>query len=240
VSEPDGGGYASLIKLLSYSHLTTRYESCSVLCELKEQSGRRDSTILKNSIKIGLRQIRKRKIHSLISVLGLAIGLACSLLILLYVLGEVGYNTAFPNSNRIYRVTSDKQWAKVVEPRTPYPLAPAMKAQFPEVELVARSQWMYDAAVKLGEEYVSEFYFVSADPEIFDLFSLNVIEGAEERLLEDPNSIVISQRAAVKYFGEENPMGRVLSVTVGQHAYEFNVTGVLKISRRKRPTARNS
>jgi len=169
----------------------------------------------------------------LISILGLAVGLACSLLIFLYVLGEVGWNSDIKNSERIYRVLTDTQWAGVVAPQTPYPLASAIKAQFAEVETVARVSRLYGTWIKLGDEYVNEHYFVSADPEIFDLFSLNVVHGDAARLLEDPNSVAISERAAARYFGDENPLDKVLSVMVGQSQYELRVTGVFEDFPRK-------
>ena len=127
--------------------------------------------MLRNCIKLAFRRIWGNKTHSLISILGLAIGLACSLLILLYVLGEVGYDTSYENSERIYRIISDKTFGEVIVPQTPFPLAPVVKEEITGIDAVSRSFRVYNAMVKLGEEFTPEQYFISADPEIFEILS---------------------------------------------------------------------
>ncbi|UCG61140.1 MAG: ABC transporter permease [Candidatus Zixiibacteriota bacterium] len=184
--------------------------------------------MLKNCIKLAFRRIWGNKIHSLISVFGLAIGLACSLLILLYVLGEVGYDTSYKNSERIYRIISDKKFAEWVEPQTPFPLAPVVKTEITGIDAVSRSFRVYNAVVKLGEEFTPEQYFISADQEIFEVFSFEVVEGNPDRLLENPNSVVLTEYAAAKYFPDGGAVGKVLSVIAGSQPHELQVTGVIR------------
>jgi putative ABC transport system permease protein len=182
--------------------------------------------MIKNYIKVAFRNIRKHKGYSAINILGLALGLACSLLVLLFVLEETGYDTCFENTDRIYRILTDDRVGEIMSAGTPFPMAPALQKDFPEIEKITRVRGMR-GTVKKGDEYIQE-YFICADEDVFDIFSLSVLLGNRENLLDDPNSVVISEQIAKKYFGADNPIGQVLSVDIRGVSFDLQVTGVFQ------------
>jgi putative ABC transport system permease protein len=184
--------------------------------------------MLKNYFKIAFRNILKHKGYSLINIFGLAIGMTCCLLIMLYVNQELNYDRFHENNDRIYRVALEvngpegkEYWAQSM-----FPLAPAFKIDYPEVERIARIfYWSDESFVKAGGKEFFEKRFVFADSELFDIFTFPVIQGKLTGLLDDKSSIVITRSTAEKYFGASNPIGQVMQY---DNQCDFNVVAVIE------------
>jgi len=183
--------------------------------------------MIKNYIKTTFRTLTKNKGFTAINVLGLALGLATCLLIVFYVFDELGYDRYNVNANRIYRVDEAIRFGgnsntfAVVPPI----LAATMKADFPEIEQVARFRTRGGNLVKKGNQDIKEDAMVYADPTIFNVFTLPMINGNQADALKEPHSVVINERTAQKYFNTTNAVGRTL--TFNDTAL-YKVTGVIK------------
>ena len=183
--------------------------------------------MLQNYLKIAYRNIVKHRFYSMINILGLAIGIACCILILLYVEDETGYDKHLANSHRIYRVASDhlfhgNEFRAAV---TPAPLASALINDFPEVEASARLRNGGSIVFRKGESAIKEPSLAYADSTFFNVFPFNFLEGIPETALVKPNSIVINQTTAQKYFGNSNAAGKTLLTSEGT---ELLVTAVIE------------
>lgn len=180
--------------------------------------------MLKNYIKIALRNIKKQKVNSFINISGLAVGLAAVILLLLYIQYEISYDRFHEKADRIYRVAIEEKESRRLGIATPAPLAPLMRADFPEVEDAVRFMKRDNRLVSYHDQHFIENNFFFVDPEIFDLFSLELLEGNPEAVLSNPNSVVITETMAKKYFGHENPIGKIIRF---EDVYDFQVTGIL-------------
>jgi predicted permease len=182
-------------------------------------------TMFKSHLKIALRVIRRQKGYSVINITGLAIGIACCILILLWVRDELGYDGFHENGNRIYRIVSRGHSAGVSEyyAVTPLPLGPALQLEYPEVEMATRHNGM-QVRFRLGSETQDENGTL-VDPDFVRMFSFELLEGDPETCLGDPFSIVLTESLALKYFGNLNPVGQVLTTQAGT---DFKVSGIMK------------
>ena len=167
-----------------------------------------------NSVKVSLRKMRRQKWYSLISVTGLAVGIACSILILLWVRHELSYDRFHKNADYIYRVnTEDNLNDDVsVHPWLPFPLGPALQREFPEIAAVSRYR-PDDMVVRYKEKAYTETDFLTVDPSFFKIFSFPFLKGNPLEALADPHSIVIRDTMAEKYFGAEDPLGKILNLS---------------------------
>jgi len=180
-----------------------------------------------NSIKVSLRKMHRQKWYSLINVSGLAVGMACSILILLWVRNEVSYDRFHAHTKDIYRLVMDDHRADGVSTRPwlPFPLGPALKNEFPEIAAVSR--WApEDMVVRFKDKAHTETEFLTVDPAFFEMFSFPFVEGSPARALADPASIVIRDTVARKYFGDEDPMGKVLNLS---DRADLTVSGIVHI-----------
>jgi len=182
--------------------------------------------MFKNYFKIALRQIKRQKVYSFINISGLAIGMTCCVLILLWVQDELSYDKFHENADHIYRVI--KIWRKGETAHyatTPAPLAQALKEEFPEIYNSAR----FDPAGQMIVAYdKTTFYEINgayADPSFFELFSFPFVKGDPKTALSNPSSIVITENMADKYFGVEDAIGKTLRIN---NQYDFLVTGIMK------------
>ena len=185
--------------------------------------------MLRNYLTIAWRNLLRHKVFSLINVLGLAIGMAACLLILQYVSFELSYDR-HQNADRIYRV-SQKSWDGTawIQDACGYNAAgPALKADLPEVVDYAHLRLRDKCIVSYGNVRFRENQLAVASAHFLTLFSFPLLEGDARTALQNPSAVVISQSVARKYFGNENPMGKVLRYNDGYHRETLTVTGVMR------------
>ena len=182
--------------------------------------------MIKNYLTIALRTLRRQKIYALINVLGLAVGLACFLLIGLFILHERSYDRFHEHADRIVRITEEyyEEGTLVEESASiPFPFGPAF-ATFADVK-TTRFYQTYQKTPLLSYQdqrfYEDRLFFT--DSTVFDLFSFPLVQGDPATALDEPFTMVITESAARRYFGEADPMGKVLTF---EDALDFRITGV--------------
>ncbi|WP_049974530.1 ABC transporter permease [Azospirillum sp. B4] len=183
-------------------------------------------TVMGNSVKMALRMMAGHKLYSAITVVGLALGLAVAILIGLFVRNELTYDRDFTDADRIYQVDMTATLpgrAPMDTVRLPAPTGPALRQAFGEVEEVTRMSEQ-QSAVKRGDAVFSEDLTV-ADPTVFRMFDWAFRSGDRATALDDPASIVLTEKTARKYFGDADPIGQTLLV---DGAHEVRVTGVMR------------
>jgi len=177
--------------------------------------------------KLFLRVTMRNKMFSALNILGLAIGMAGFIVIMLWVTDELSYDRYNQNASRIYRIrnelTLNGQEFKSVT--TPAPMAAALKNEFPEVENVARFRDYGGCIIRFGEKSFKEEKILYADSTLFDVFTLPFATGDPETALTAPRSIVLNQSMARKYFGNEDPVGKILNLN---NRTDYQITGVYK------------
>lgn len=187
-------------------------------------------SMLKNYLKVTLRTLRKQKIYSVINIFGLAVGLAFCALIMLFVQDELNYDKFHENKDRIFRVERaffDKEGNITQSAQNlSIPVGPSLEEEVPGVQSYVRT-FGRSHYVKSEAEPIKESVMY-ADPELLNAFSFPLKLGNPETALEDLNSVVISQKIANRYFGDENPMGETLSIRKGEVFEDFVVTGLLE------------
>lgn len=181
--------------------------------------------MFKNYFKIAFRNIRKYKGYSFINIASLAVGIASCMLIIFYVGFELSYDNYHKDADRIYRIGLDRNLPgeKNICAMVGYPLAAHLKKNLSQVEYAGRIQ-RRNVLVKKEDKVFYENAFFYIDKDIFNIFTIPFIRGNAEQALINPESIVISQSMANKYFGEEDPLGRTLAVD----SNDFQITGIVK------------
>jgi len=188
--------------------------------------------MFKNHLIYTLRSIKKQKTYTLINLLGLAIGMACCMLMILYVRDELSYDRFYKNADRIYRVTSRYSQASNYQlhfARCPEDWIRNMPQDYPEVLGMARFH-NARSAVRYGDKKFYEERFYVTDPNVFDVFDYQFVSGSPAGALDEPYSLVMTEDAARRYFGETDPVGSMVSV-INHFKLEkqtFTVTGVIK------------
>ena len=178
------------------------------------------STYNNNYQKIAFRNLVKQRFYSLINIIGLAIGLTCVILISIYVVYELSYDKHHRNFKEIYRVGfylkfGGKEARYAVAPA---PLAEAMVEEIPEVLSATRFRSWGSFLVRRDDpesENIKQYGVIWADPNVFDVFTIPLIEGNPKTCLQDPNTVIISQSAAFKYFNDEDPVNQSLILDNG-------------------------
>jgi ABC-type antimicrobial peptide transport system permease subunit len=179
---------------------------------------------LRSFLKIGFRRMKLEKGFSIINIAGLALGIACSLLILRYVKYELSYENFHTHANYIYRIV----WEQVAGGKhygtTPSPLAPKLQKDVPEIKNIVRWGEKPEATVRYGKKIFLEKKIIAADPSILTIFTFPFIHGDVKTALQKPDSILLTQSMAKKYFSNQSALRKVLEVD-GQ---ELTVTAVVK------------
>jgi len=183
--------------------------------------------MFKNYIKIALRNFLKHKGFSFINIFGLAIGVACCVLIVLYVLDEVSYDRYHEKADQIYRVgirgfVNNNLFHGVV---TPAPMAQTLVDEFPEVTAATRLQNPGFPVFRYEDKVFSEEKVFWVDQAFFDVFRVPFIKGNPKTALAQPNTIVLTRSMALKYFGEEDPIGKNIN---SDKQMDYLVTGVVE------------
>jgi putative ABC transport system permease protein len=189
--------------------------------------------MLKNYLTIALRNLFRHKLNSVLNIIGLSIGLACALLIVVHVKEELSYDRGFSKADRIFRITNEnigdnvRHWAA-----TAPPLGTLMAQDMPEIEQVARFHRPYPDMVLSyapgtgNPRRFEEKNVFFADQAVIDVFDLKFIQGNPKTALQDVNTIVLTEATARKYFGEENPINKILQDDISNGT--FTVSGVVK------------
>jgi putative ABC transport system permease protein len=184
----------------------------------------------KNNLKIAWRNILSNKIFSVINIFGLSIGLACCILMFLFIQHELSFDKFHINAENIFRVTSELEGpnGKTALAVTPAPWFPLIKKDYPEVKDYVRL--LKDEKTLIGEKgkehsFVNSVLF--ADSTLFNVFSFRLINGNSATALTLPNSIVLTKETAKKYFGDADPIGKTIEATTGfTSLINLQVTGV--------------
>jgi putative ABC transport system permease protein len=211
-------------------HIASEYDK-NLQVKLNRRSplrpGRFMPALVWNYIKTALRVIRRQKAYSLINISGLAIGLTVCMMIVLWVADEWSFDRFHPNARQIFRVYRDESATlmNATSALTPPPMAAALKADFPEIIRASRFGYWQKQLVAHMEKSFNEEKFRHADPDFFAMFSFPLIKGNPETVFADPYSVVLTETTAVKYFGQEDPMGKTLTVN---NTFDVVVTGVIK------------
>lgn len=182
--------------------------------------------MIKNYLKIAFRNLRRHPFYAFVNIFGLALGIACCILIALFIRDEWSYDTFHEDADRIYRVAlheqyEDHEYLNVV---TPYRFASMFEDNFPEVEAAVRFTRL-TSRIQQGATQASENVYL-ADAGFFEVFDFPLLAGQAEDALSDINNIVLTETAARQWFGAANPMGRTLTLDLGGEQQDFIVAGI--------------
>jgi putative ABC transport system permease protein len=186
--------------------------------------------MLRNFLKISIRNLVRNKTYSIINILGLSIGMACSIIIFLFIVDEVSYDRYHDNANNIYRVGIDAsmQGNQMNAFITGSPLGRTFVSEVPEVIKSARIVRMQfddaETVVSYGDIKFVEERLLFVDSTYFDMFNVEFISGDSRKVLNSPNMIVVTESIAVKYFKNENPVGKSLNI----QGSEYLIQGIIK------------
>ena len=182
--------------------------------------------MLRNYLLTAWRNLLQQRGYTLINLLGLALGMACCLLIILYVQHELAYDRHHERADRIYRISSEM---KMGGNRDHYAMSsmaagPEVSARYPEVDTFTRFLYSSSArSVRVADRAFKEERIFLADPQVFDVFSYPLVEGQPTQALQQPNSVVLTQALARKYFGDEPALGQRLRIDEN----DYEITGVM-------------
>lgn len=184
--------------------------------------------MLKNYLKTALRSLLRHKGYSGINITGLAVGMTCCILIMLWIQYQFSYDEFHTNINNLYWVPVLERTDSGMMPsyQSPPALGPALKEEFPEVADAARACPFGEQFVKYGELQAAEAVR-AVDPSFLHMFTFPLIKGDPLTALSEPRTMVIAEDIARKYFGDDDPIGKTLTMTLNA-PYDFRVTGVMK------------
>lgn len=187
--------------------------------------------MLQNYFKIAIRNLKNNKAYTLLNVVGLTIGLTCFAFIALWVRDEWSYDRFNANADRIFRVVGTVHSDSEVfeQAVTSVAMGPALKNDYPEVEHAVRFA-NDDAIIKKGDKQFAEEGILLTDPSFFDVFSYKLTNGNPKTALKDPNCIILTESKAQKYFPGEDPVGKIMTLTLYDstgRGIPYKVTGVM-------------
>ncbi|MBC8489256.1 MAG: ABC transporter permease [Bacteroidetes bacterium] len=183
--------------------------------------------MFKNYLLSLYRNITRNRFYTTLNIIGLSVGIAAVIFISLYVQDELSYDKYNTKHERIYRIESDFTISNKHDmfAIVPIPMGPALKIEFPEVEEFVRLTNIGNTLFRYNEKEYYEEDFYLADSTIFDVFTYEFLIGDPKTGLTEPNTIVITEKIAKKYFGKDNPMGEIITSGRGSN---YKVTGVIK------------
>jgi len=176
--------------------------------------------MFKNYLKVAFRNLKKNKIYSFINIIGLAIGIACTILLLQWVQDELSFDRFHENSDNLYAATFSNG-SKV----TPTALSGFLKAEYPEIFNTSRFIFLGRNLMKYSEKETMEDRGIMVDPSFLEMFTIRFIHGVSDAALKDPQSIIISERLAEKFFDAGEAIGETMTFA---GAFDLKVTGVFK------------
>jgi putative ABC transport system permease protein len=183
--------------------------------------------MFKNYFKIALRNIYHQKIYSIINIAGLSIGIACSILIMLWVQNELSYDKFHKKAGQIHQVYLTINIDKKTETteKTSAPLAIDLKNEFPEIVNSTRLCYLGEKLLRFNEKVFVEYNGACVDPSFLQIFTFPLIKGDPKRVLNDPHSIILTENLAKKYFAGEEPLDKIVTL---DNKIDFVVTGVME------------
>lgn len=184
--------------------------------------------MLRNYIKIALRNIGRQKFFAFINITGLAVGICCCLLILSYVAEELSYDNFHPDVENTYRVALDRKFPdnQFIYARSPTPMGRTLTTDLPKVKGYTRIFNNFGSlSFQIEDRYFDERNVLAVDSTFFDFFQVDFVTGDKETALDLPNSLIITEAMATKYFGNADPLGKQLTI---QNVGEMLVRGVVK------------
>jgi putative ABC transport system permease protein len=188
--------------------------------------------MIRNFMLIALRNLEKYKTYSLIKIFGLVIGMACFMLVLSFVLFETSYDQFHEHKDRIYQAHLQKISKDYTETRrnTGAPLAPLLEQEFAGISHAVRLTMCFETLVRNNVNSFQEKGFFFADAAVFEVLTFPLISGDPKTALKEPFTIVLTQTAAKKYFGNENPVGKSMQCYVqgSNRPMDYTITGVMK------------
>lgn len=187
--------------------------------------------MVRNYLKIALRNLFKYKSYSLINLLGLVLGVSCCLIILLYIRFELSYDRHHEKSDQIYRLVSERKIGESLEEiaNVPFPAGPEIALSHPEIEASTRLfRATNGASVSVGEEMFAEDLFFFSDSNIFDVFNFDFVAGNPAVALDKSHKVVITQRVVDRYFAHSNPIGQTIRARLVGQSGELIVSGVVE------------
>ncbi len=183
-------------------------------------------SMFKNYLKIAFRNLVKHKVYSFINIAGLAVGMACCIIVLLWIQNELSYDRFHEKTDSIHRVIFEKHRPERIshEARGANATGPALKNEYPEIVNFTRFRGGVRWLVKYKDKEFENDILSVADPSFFEIFTFPFIKGDPKTALSDPRSVVITEVMAEKYFGDEDPMGKTLKIDVD----DFRISGVIE------------
>ncbi|MDP9046894.1 MAG: ABC transporter permease [Bacteroidota bacterium] len=182
--------------------------------------------MIKNYLKIAWRNLLRNRLYSVINIGGLAIGMAVSFMMLLYVYNELSFDKFNTNSDRLYQVLRNQpsNGELMTSSATPIPLTPAIIKDIPEISNVSRTNWSNDILMNYKDKAV-KVTTMAADPDLLSMFSFDFISGNKNEALKDLSSIVLTESGAKALFGNANPVGQVIKLN---NQFPLKVSAVIK------------
>lgn len=180
-----------------------------------------------NLLKHSIRSFKRQRAYIIINILGLAIGIACSLLITLYVINEASYDRFNVKKDRIFRVILNGKLGEqeITASSTPAAMGPGLMKEFPELEDFLRMNDVGPTVVEYEQQFYTDNDIMEADSSFFNFFSIPVIKGEPGNLLNSPHKVVLAESTANRLFGNENPIDKLIKI--GSDTTRYVVTGVM-------------
>ena len=181
-----------------------------------------------NILKHSIRSFKRQRAYIIINILGLSIGIACSLLITLYVINEASYDRFNVKKDRIFRVILNGKLGEqeIIASSTPAIMGPTLPKEFPEVEDFLRMNDVGPTVVEYEQQYFTDNDIMQADSSFFNFFTIPVIKGDPANLLNSPHKVVLSESTAARLFGENDPIDKLLKI--GSDTTRYVVTGIME------------
>ncbi len=182
--------------------------------------------LLASYVRVALRKVRRQKAYAAINVAGLGVGLACCILMMLWIRHETSFDRFHAAGDSIYRIVTEtrNENAATLDARAPTPLGPAMKAGVPEVLDFCRFRTNPTYGIRVGDKAFFDELIGIAEPSFFTMFSFPLVQGDPRTALDNPDSVVVTEDLARRLFGGADPMGKTVNVALDP----FTVTGVMR------------
>ena len=183
--------------------------------------------MFKNLIRYSLRSFKRQRSYIIINIIGLSVGIACSLLIALFVINELTYDNFNTKKDRIFRVILSGKIGgqEIIGAFTPAVMGQTLVKEIPEVEAFLRMDGHGPTIIEYNKKNFIEDHVVAADSSFFDFFSIDIIKGDRQNLLNAPRKAVLSESIAKRIFGDENPIDKMLKI--GSDTARYTVAGVM-------------